>query len=215
MKLKELHIRNIASIERADIDFEKDLNDAITGDPASIFLISGDTGAGKSVILDSISMALYKNTPRISGVANKRENNFTDTEGESISINSIEQYTRLGITEKDDSYSEVVFEGNDEKIYSARLELGITRGRKDENGNRPLKHRQPNWTVKIGQGGWQNVDARTGQPILDAIGLTFEQFGRMAMLAQGQFANFLTGDKKEREAILEQLTNTQHPKPII
>ena len=210
MKLKELHIRNIASIERADIDFEKDLNDAITGDPASIFLISGDTGAGKSVILDSISMALYKNTPRISGVANKRENNFTDTEGESISINSIEQYTRLGITEKDDSYSEVVFEGNDEKIYSARLELGITRGRKDENGNRPLKHRQPNWTVKIGQGGWQNVDARTGQPILDAIGLTFEQFGRMAMLAQGQFANFLTGDKKEREAILEQLTNTQH-----
>ena len=38
MKLKELHIRNIASIERADIDFEKDLNDAITGDPASIFL---------------------------------------------------------------------------------------------------------------------------------------------------------------------------------
>ena len=86
MKLKELHIRNIASIERADIDFEKDLNDAVTGDPASIFLISGDTGAGKSVILDSISMALYKNTPRIAGVANKKENDFTNTEGESIKI---------------------------------------------------------------------------------------------------------------------------------
>lgn len=210
MKLKELHIRNIASIERADIDFEKGLNDAITGDPASIFLISGDTGAGKSVILDGISMALYKNTPRISGVANKRENNFTDTEGETISINSIEQYTRLGISEKDESYSEVVFEGNDGKEYSARLELGITRGRKDENGIRPLKHSSPKWTVKIGKEDWQNVDARTGQPILDAIGLTFEQFGRMAMLAQGQFANFLTGDKKEREAILEQLTNTEH-----
>ena len=210
MKLKELHIRNIASIERADIDFEKGLNDAITGDPASIFLISGDTGAGKSIILDGISMALYKNTPRISGVANKKENNFTDTEGETISINSIEQYTRLGISEKDESYSEVVFEGNDGKEYSARLELGISRGRKDENGNRPLKHCPPKWTFKIGQGGWQNVDARTGQPILDAVGLTFEQFGRMAMLAQGQFANFLTGDKKEREAILEQLTNTQH-----
>jgi DNA repair exonuclease SbcCD ATPase subunit len=32
----------------------------------------------------------------------------------------------------------------------------------------------------------------------------------MAMLAQGQFAKFLTGDKKEREGILEQLTNTSH-----
>ena len=210
MKLKELHIRNIASIERADIDFEKDLNDAITGDPASIFLISGDTGAGKSVILDGISMALYKNTPRISGVANKKENNFTDTQGETISINSIEQYTRLGITEKDDSYSEVVFEGNDGEVYAARLELGIIKGRKDENGICPLKHRPPKWRYKIGKGDWLNVDARTGQPILNAIGLTFDQFGRMAMLAQGQFANFLTGDKKEREAILEQLTNTQH-----
>ena len=210
MKLKELHIRNIASIERADIDFEKGLNDAITGDPASIFLISGDTGAGKSVILDGISMALYKNTPRISGVANKKENNFTDTEGETISINSIEQYTRLGISEKDECYSEVVFEGNDEKNYTARLELGITKGRKDENGICPLKHSSPKWIVKIGNEDWQKVEAKSGQPILDAIGLTFEQFGRMAMLAQGQFANFLTGDKKEREAILEQLTNTEH-----
>ena len=45
--------------------------------------------------------------------------------------------------------------------------------------------------------------------ILQAVGLTFEQFGRMAMLAQGQFATFLTANKTERDAILEQLTNTE------
>lgn len=121
MKLKELHIRNIASIERADIDFEKDLNDAITGDPASIFLISGDTGAGKSVILDSISMALYKKTPRIADVANASKNDYTDAEGEQIRVASIEQYTRLGISDKDKSYSEVVFEGNDGRMITPVL----------------------------------------------------------------------------------------------
>ena len=209
MKLKELHIRNIASIESADIDFEHGLNDAITGDPASIFLISGDTGAGKSVILDGISMALYKKTPRIADVANVTKNEFTDAEGQSIRVASIEQYTRLGISEKDDCYSEVVFEGNDGKTYHARLTLGIKLGNKDKTtGIRPLKHKSPVWEIRVGDGDWTKDSVE--QTILQAVGLDFQQFGRMAMLAQGQFANFLTGDKKEREAILEQLTNTQH-----
>lgn len=211
MKIKELHLRNIASIEKADIDFESGLNDIVTGTPASIFLISGDTGAGKSVILDGISMALYKKTPRIIDVQNKTNNNFTDDQGDSISINSIEQYTRLGISYKDECYSEVAFEGNDGKEYHAKLELGLTKSnRKDKDGNYLIRHSTPVWTVKVGSDDWQKVEAKTGQPILDAVGLTFEQFGRMAMLAQGQFASFLTGDKKERESILEQLTNTEH-----
>ena len=209
MKLKELHIRNIASIERADIDFERDLNDATTGEPSSIFLISGYTGAGKSVILDCISMALYKNTPRIAGVANKKENDFTNTEGENIKIASIEQYTRLGISANDESFSEVVFEGNDGRTYHARLTLGMKLGTKNkETGIRPIKHNKPKWEIRIGAGDWTKDGVE--QTILNAVGLDFQQFGRMAMLAQGQFANFLTGDKKEREAILEQLTNTQH-----
>ena len=210
MKIKELHLRNIASIEKADIDFENSLHDGITGEPAGIFLIAGDTGAGKSVILDGIAMALYKKTPRIVGVANTNKNNFNNEEGENIKVNSIEQYTRLGISVNDECYSEVVFTGNDGRKYHARLSLGIYRGRTDkETGLRPIRYRDPLWEVKIGENDWTKVE-NDGQPILNAVGLTFEQFGRMAMLAQGQFASFLTGDKKERESILEQLTNTAH-----
>lgn len=210
MKIKELHLRNIASIEKADIDFENSLHDGITGEPAGIFLIAGDTGAGKSVILDGIAMALYKKTPRIVGVANTNKNNFNNEEGENIKVNSIEQYTRLGISVNDECYSEVVFIGNDGMEYHARLSLGIYRGRTDkETGLRPIRYRDPLWEVKIGENDWTKVE-NDGQPILNAVGLTFEQFGRMAMLAQGQFASFLTGDKKERESILEQLTNTAH-----
>ena len=211
MKIKSLHIRNIASIEKADINFENDLNDKNTGMPSSIFLISGDTGTGKSVILDAIAMALYKKTPRIVGTADKKNNNFTNEQGESVNICSIEQYTRLGISTKDDCYSEVLFEGNDGVEYRARLSLGMSRkNERDEHGNYKSQYSTPKWEVKVGAEDWRRVEANTGQPILDAVGLTFEQFGRMAMLAQGQFASFLTGDKKERESILEQLTNTEH-----
>ena len=39
MKIKELHLRNIASIEKADIDFESGLNDIVTGTPADGYAI--------------------------------------------------------------------------------------------------------------------------------------------------------------------------------
>ncbi len=207
MKIKELHLRNIASIEKADINFEKDLNDAVSGGPAQIFLISGDTGAGKSVILDGISMALYKNTPRLSGVANQNNNKYTNREGELVQVNDISQYTRLGISPSDECYSEVVFTGNDGAEYRARLTLGIGMTNTDSAGNRHLKYRSPAWEVHRGAENWYKSEA--GEVILKAIGLSFEQFSRMAMLAQGQFAAFLTGGKKERESILEQLTNTE------
>lgn len=203
MKIRKLHIRNIASIEQGDIDFGNGLRDAVSGETAPLFLISGDTGAGKTVILDCISMALYKKTPRLDSVTNITKNDYVNAEGETLRVASIEQYTRLGISERDPSYSEVEFEGNDGIIYHARLTLGMQRSRKQ------LKHRSPKWEVKQGDADWLSGNNEVAGIIMQAVGLSFEQFGRMAMLAQGQFATFLTGNKSEREAILEQLTNTE------
>lgn len=45
--LLELHVKNLALIERADVEFGEGLN-----------ILTGETGAGKSIIIGSVSMAL-------------------------------------------------------------------------------------------------------------------------------------------------------------
>ena len=208
MIIKELHIRNIASIEKADIDFENDLNEAYTGTPAPIFLISGDTGAGKSVILDAIALALYKTTPRLTSKHSKNNNEFVNSLGEKVRVYSIQQYTRLGIAPNDDCYSEVVFEGNDGLTYTVRLMLGLSRSKKMVDGAYVIKYSKPEWLLTVDGHAYSKEDDIKAK-IEHAVGLSFDQFSRMAMLAQGQFASFLTGDKEERETILERLTNTE------
>ncbi len=202
MRIKELHIRNIASIVKADIDFENGLNDVVTGTPASIFLITGDTGSGKSILLDGIALALYKNTPRLVNVKNRKENKFLDADGKEVSVFGIEQYTRNGISHNDECYSEVVFDSNDGLECRAKLSLGMkkTRGKDGK-----LDYASVKWELKKGINDWENASG-----IEQLVGLTFDQFCRMVMLAQGQFEAFLTGEKKDREIILEKLTNTEH-----
>lgn len=204
MKLLELHIRNIASIEKADIDFENQdgLMDRDTGRPAQKFLIFGDTGTGKSVLLDAISMALYNTTPRINEVANSQKNKFRNNNGQEISLVYIEQYTRLGITDKDDCYSEVVFLDSKGCKYRAKLELGYTRSR-----NKELKYKKK-WLFWDEKTEWTEIKQDRENMIAELIGMTFSQFNRMAMLAQGQFAQFLCGKRDQRADILEKLTNT-------
>ena len=51
--LLDLHVKNLALIERAEISFEEGLN-----------ILTGETGAGKSIIIGSVNMALGGKVPK-------------------------------------------------------------------------------------------------------------------------------------------------------
>lgn len=97
MKLQQLIIKNLASIEEATIDFEQ-------GPLAeeSIFLICGETGAGKSTILDAICLALYNDTPRMQRSPKEKymdlARSFSDKK-EEINIDDVRQLMRRNTAE--------------------------------------------------------------------------------------------------------------------
>lgn len=51
--LRNLHVKNLALIDEAEVDFEKGLN-----------ILTGETGAGKSIIIGSINLALGEKYPK-------------------------------------------------------------------------------------------------------------------------------------------------------
>ena len=67
MKLQKLTIKNLASIEDAVIDFE---NGPLSEE--SLFLICGETGAGKTTILDASAWHSTTKTPRMDHAENEK-----------------------------------------------------------------------------------------------------------------------------------------------
>ena len=193
MKIKKLSIRNIASIESADIDFE---NGPLKDSP--LFLICGETGSGKTTILDAITLALYGKTPRYS---DDRRN--MDSQVGGMAFNDTRQLVRRGATA---ASAVVELVGNDGKPYEARWSVdAVTRGVNKGKLNKV------HWTWKdCSKGGIEHTLGKDIEPVLkSAVGLGFEQFCRTTLLAQGQFAKFLLGGDDTKAEILEKLTNTE------
>lgn len=192
MRILKIEIENIASIRNAVVDFEEaPLSDA------SVFLISGETGAGKTTILDAISLALFGTTPRLSGRASEKYDT-PDTGGE-ITVADERQLMSRGAG----SCSAVVtFMADDGRRYVASWGLKRARGKSDgrfQTVKRVL-------STADGRESWTKSELR--EKMLAVTGLTFEQFCRTAMLAQGEFTRFLKSKGDEKGEILEKLTDT-------
>ena len=191
MKIEKIIIGNINSIEKAEISLSEGI---LANEP--LFLISGETGSGKSTILDAITLALYDKSPRYENTKNKEktENGLSTMQS---TTNALRKCTN-------DGKAEVWFKvGNDR--YIATWQMHRTR-----NGKYDMTNRRKLEVVK----GEERIVLETkidtvNQRVAELVGLTYDQFVRSVMLAQGQFNTFLTSEKAKQTEILEMLTGTE------
>lgn len=195
MKILAIRGRNLASLAG---DFEVDF----TQEPlasAGIFAITGNTGSGKSTLLDAMCIALFATSPRINTVSYNSA--ITDAVKFTIKERDCRNILRKGTG---NGYAEVDFKALDGKNYRARW--SVKRARDNSYGKmQDAENSLFNLTDNIRiEGGKTEVLAR----ITDLIGLTYEQFTRAVLLAQGEFATFLKATPKDKAEILEKLTGT-------
>lgn len=199
MKLQKLIIENIASIEKACIDFAH----GPLGED-SIFLICGPTGAGKSTLLDAVCLALYNTTPRLKQAANERyqdENDSFSGQSEGVSIDDSRMLMR-----RDSVSARVELWFTDAEGEALQAVWSVARARNKVGG----KIQKVVWTLALQDGTpLTNKSTETRAEIERRIGLTFEQFCRTTLLAQGEFTKFLKSKEEEKSNILEKLTGTE------
>ncbi len=188
MKILKIELQNINSLKSTTpivIDFENEQFKDV-----GLYAITGSTGAGKTTILDAITIALYHNVPRFNG-----------TKGSLIDVVS------HGAIE---AFSAITFENNNtiyEGFWGIRLanKAGI-----------PLKN--PIEKVSLKNLSTQKTLADQKRKYIETVEkvtqLDYNQFLRSVMLAQGDFASFLTAKGPKKGELLEQITGEEIYKKI-
>ena len=173
------------------IDFEK-VNQ-------NLFLITGDTGAGKTTIFDAIVFALYGEA---SSSSNKKEG---------VVLQS--QYVDLA----EEPFVELTFaEGRDEEreIYTVRR---IPRHLKTiTRGAAKGKQREVTGSVSLVMpDGTEYPSKETDRKLQEITGLTKGQFMQVAMIAQGEFMDLLRAKSDDKKVIFRKLFNTEMYQEIV
>jgi exonuclease SbcC len=197
--VKILAIRgcNLASLAG---EFEIDLARAPLGG-AGVFAIVGNTGAGKSTLLDALCVALFDRTPRLTNHSTVKVGRGSDDRA-LLGAHDVRTLLRRGAAQ---GWAEVDFESGDARQYRARWSVRRARGQSDG----ALQDDQLSLTAIAGGERFGGTKTETLKAIHARLGLSFDQFRRSALLAQGEFAAFLRADGKDRSELLERMTGTQ------
>lgn len=159
-----------------DIDFEK------LGE-SGIFLITGDTGAGKTTIFDSISFALFGEVSGSNRPVPSVRSDFAD--------NDTETFVELEFTHKN-------------KKYKIRRNPAYERTKKRGEGTtKTSADASLEYDDKV-ISGTKNVDIK----IEEILGINSKQFKQISMLAQGEFLKILFAESKDRTEIFRRIFDT-------
>ena len=170
--------------EKTIIDFSKI--------PNGLFLITGDTGAGKTTIFDAITYALYGQTSggKRDGSMMRSQYAEEDSEtyveltflyrNESYTIRRNPEYFRLGKRKNADGSPKYVKE-------TAKVELVFSDG-------------------SVFNGKKKETDAK----IVEIMGIDADQFTQIAMIAQGDFLKLLHAESKEKRKIFSRIFHTKY-----
>ena len=157
---------------------------------SGLFLIHGPTGAGKTSILDAICFALYAAVPgaRAGARAGLRSDHAAEGVIPEVTLEFTAAGRRLRVC-RSPEFSRPKKRGTGETTVPARVVL-------DE----------------LVDAGWVNRGTRNDEVALvlrDILGMGLEQFIKVVLLPQGDFAAFLRASPEERRSVLEKLFDTQ------
>ena len=150
-----------------------------------IFLIAGDTGAGKTSIFDAISFALFGTA---SGKV--REPSMLRCK---YSSDDTETYVEMEFLHRD-------------CVYNVKRNPEYTR--KSKRGDKLIKQKAEAELIlpdKSVISGYKTVNEK----IENILGVNFSQFSQISMIAQGDFMRFITEQTKERNRVFREIFSTQ------
>ena len=151
-----------------------------------LYLITGDTGAGKTIIFDALCYALYGETSGGTREASMLRSQYAAAD--------VPTFVELAFRLRGQEY---VVRRNPEYQRPAKRGSGLTLERAAAELRYP-DARQP--VTKTGE-----VD----RAVKELLGLDYKQFTQIAMIAQGQFRKFLDTNTDERSKIFRELFHTE------
>lgn len=166
---------------RTEIDFEKP--------DQNLFLITGNTGSGKTTIFDAIVFALYGEAS-----SNVNKKNGAELQSQFVEIGT-EPFVFLTFSEKN---------GTEIDLYTVKRIPRHVRPLKRGSGEKMVSE-EVSLTMPDGS---EYPAKETDAKLMEIVGLTKEQFMQVAMIAQGEFMELLRAKSDDKKMIFRKLFHT-------